>query len=136
VVEETCGSEHSAQRQTTVLLIDDDDAVRWTTAEILRDANHLVVEAADGTDGLERLQDSPIDVVVLDLSMPGTDGYGFLAAVDLPPPVIVVSAFIDDEMDPRFGSKVFGFIRKPAPPTRLLAMVATAVENGPAGRSF
>jgi two-component system, NtrC family, nitrogen regulation response regulator NtrX len=68
-------------------------SVRETTAELLREAGHSVIEVADGVEGLVRLNERPVDVIVLDLRMPRLDGIGFLERCTSPPPVVVVSAF-------------------------------------------
>lgn len=57
-----------------LLVIDDDAAVRQTMRRILQDAGHSVAEADNGTTGLAQLAQSPIDVVLTDIFMPGTEG--------------------------------------------------------------
>src|SRR6185436_17443973 len=57
-----------------LLLIDDDAAVRQMIRRILLDAGHSVIEAANGAVGLEQLVQSPVDVVLTDIFMPGMEG--------------------------------------------------------------
>ena len=62
----------------TVLVIDDVDATRQGLAQLLRLLGYDTREASNGREGLERLREEPdIRVVVLDLLMPGTNGYWF-----------------------------------------------------------
>ena len=104
--------------------------VRDITAAVLRASDHRVIEAADGVEGLERLSQEPVDVILLDLAMPRLGGKGVLEALDHPPPVIVVSAFASDvDVRQRFGSKVVAFLQKPVAPRRLLTVVANAVRG-------
>jgi DNA-binding NtrC family response regulator len=57
-----------------LLVIDDDASVRQTMRRILLDAGHSVIEADNGTTGLAQLTQSPIDIVLTDIFMPGTEG--------------------------------------------------------------
>jgi CheY-like chemotaxis protein len=62
----------------TVLVVDDVDATRQGLAQLLRLLGYDTREASNGREGLQRLRDEPrICVVVLDLLMPGTNGYWF-----------------------------------------------------------
>jgi CheY-like chemotaxis protein len=83
----------TAQTATTVLVVEDDKAVRQTTVELLHSEGYVVVEAVDGIEGLERLREGSFDVVLLDLHLPRLDGIGVLDALEDPPPVVLVSAF-------------------------------------------
>ena len=58
----------------TVLLIDDDDALRGTMRRILERAGHEVLEAADGREGVALFRRRGADVVVTDLIMPEQEG--------------------------------------------------------------
>jgi signal transduction histidine kinase/CheY-like chemotaxis protein len=62
-------------RGRTVLLVDDDDAVREISAGILDDLGYAVVEAGSGGAALEALDNCPqVDLVLLDYAMPGMNG--------------------------------------------------------------
>jgi DNA-binding NtrC family response regulator len=80
----------------TVLIIDDDAALRDGLAETLTDLGHVPRLAASGRDGLAALGHD-IDAVLLDLRMPGgMDGIDVLRRIrseDNPPPVVVLTAF-------------------------------------------
>jgi CheY-like chemotaxis protein len=59
----------------TILLVDDDDAVRDVTTSMLRDAGYVVVEAGSGGAALEVIQSGiALDLVLLDFAMPGMNG--------------------------------------------------------------
>ena len=83
----------------TVLIIDDDAALREGIAETLGDLGHTVEHAADGAAGLARLSRGGVDAVLLDLRMPGMDGLAVLKALrgradrgEAVPPVAVLTA--------------------------------------------
>lgn len=89
-----------------VLVIEDDDSTRETTASILRIAGHTVLTAADGQEALSILEQARPAVILCDLEMPKIDGWAFrriqrqspeLAAI----PFVVISASlaIDDDVD-------------------------------------
>lgn len=61
-----------------ILIIDDEQAIRRLLRVILEGAGHRVSEAADGENGLRELATSRPDLLILDLAMPGTDGFATL----------------------------------------------------------
>jgi signal transduction histidine kinase/ActR/RegA family two-component response regulator len=64
-----------AERRLNVLLIDDEDLVRFATAEMVRELGHHVTEAASGPEALEDLRDGlDVDAVITDYKMPRMDG--------------------------------------------------------------
>src|SRR5437588_1144750 len=77
-----------------ILVIDDDDDVRTLVKTLLSRAGHDVREAGDGRAGLREFFASPADLVVLDVSMPGFDGFETLARLrDLSDvPVLMLTA--------------------------------------------
>jgi CheY-like chemotaxis protein len=58
----------------TVCVIDDDEQVRTTVAEILRCSGYVVVSASDGDEGLEVVEVSHAAIVVTDILMPNREG--------------------------------------------------------------
>ncbi len=109
-----------------VLVIDDDERIRDLLAEYL-DARGLSVEtAADGEEGLARLRGSGFYLVVLDVMMPGPDGFEVCrrlrAFSDLP--VIMLTARGDD-FDRIVGLELGAddYVAKPFNPRELLARI-------------
>jgi DNA-binding NtrC family response regulator len=64
---------------TTVLLVDDEDGVRYALTEVLRDRGYCVVSASSGAQALTALHG--VDVVITDLSMPGMDGLELVSQI-------------------------------------------------------
>ncbi len=63
--------------QVTVLLVEDDEVIRGTTAELLQQGGYVVVDAASAEDAMTALQTVPIDVLVTDVNLPGISGPEF-----------------------------------------------------------
>src|SRR5712692_9171069 len=64
-----------------ILVVDDDDDIRGLLRELLSRAGFEVDEAADGRTALRRLYESPPSLVILDVGMPGMDGYQTLERI-------------------------------------------------------
>lgn len=58
----------------TILIIDDEESIRHLLKEVLVRENHHVLEARDGQEGLTLYQQNKVDLVLMDILMPGTDG--------------------------------------------------------------
>jgi CheY-like chemotaxis protein len=81
----------------TILVVDDDSAIRDALTLLLEDEGYAVRAAPDGLTALEAIAPDPPDLVITDLYMPGLDGLGLIARLrserpDLP--IVVVSAAI------------------------------------------
>lgn len=60
--------------QHSILVIDDDETIRVLLRTILERAGYRVVDSPDGNKGIRRYQESPTDLVITDLIMPGKEG--------------------------------------------------------------
>jgi len=116
-----------------ILIAEDHEGTRESLAEIMKTEGHLVLEAQDGQAALGVLSASPVDVLILDLSMPRVDGIELLGNIDPTPPVVVIySAFAyytPDEVRSQVGSKVFRALHKPIAPARLVSAVTDAIKE-------
>ena len=90
-----------APRKLSILLVDDHAHVRSTTAAVLSDFGHKVIEAADGTDALRVLrQNCNFDLLITDYAMPHLSGTELLrAAQDICPdvPALIVTGYAEAE---------------------------------------
>jgi CheY-like chemotaxis protein len=80
-----------------VLVVEDDDDIRSTLAELLESEGYEVASAPDGMQGLARAQERTPDLILLDLMMPVMNGWEFREQQKRDPaiagvPVVVVSA--------------------------------------------
>jgi DNA-binding NtrC family response regulator len=101
----------------TVLLAEDEPMLRRVVHETLRRAGFLVIDASDGTAGLEILRsDSPIDVLLTDIKMPGLNGYQLAeAALSLRPAmrVMLMTGYADEVMPDAIREASIPILRKP-----------------------
>jgi len=102
----------------SVLVIDDDAAVREAVAEDLKREGYQLHFANNGREGLERVQEVSPTVIILDLRMPVMDGHEFLSHLDLKPSdpysVVVLTAYGDaDSVKSAYDAGVSTFLKKP-----------------------
>ena len=108
--------------------MDDDDAVRSSLAEVLGVSGFTFEVANDGDVALDLLDQLDVKLILLDLKMPRRGGLAVLEALDDPPAVVLMSAFVlDAEMRKQVGGKVSHFLQKPVSPNQLLPIVAGIV---------
>ncbi len=86
-----------SQASVDVLVVDDDEAVRSTSAGILRTSGYTVAAASDGDVALRLLEQQSVGVVLLDMRMPRCDGLSVLEALNPPQLVVLVSAHSLDQ---------------------------------------
>lgn len=116
----------------SILIIDDERAIRNTLKEILGFENHKVLEAADGEEGLEKFQAENPDVVLCDIKMPRMDGLEFLekARQINDTPVIMISGHGTIETAVEAVKKgAFDYISKPPDLNRLLITIRNAIDK-------
>ena len=58
----------------SILLVEDEDALRMTLGDRLRKEGYVVDCAADGEEGFEKATQLPFDLIILDVMLPGRDG--------------------------------------------------------------
>ncbi|MBJ7343354.1 MAG: response regulator, partial [Solirubrobacteraceae bacterium] len=63
------------ERTARILLVDDEQSIQELLSFPLRQDGYEVVQASDGREGLELFRESTFDLVVLDVMMPGMDGF-------------------------------------------------------------
>ena len=116
--------------QALVLAVDDDDAVRTTTADILKGLGYSVVQAASGEAALELLdQDGMIDVLLTDVVMPGMSGAELArrARTSHPRlPIVFISGYADTE-GIAGDTLLHRLVRKPFRPSDLRRQVEAAI---------
>ena len=100
----------------TILLVDDEDSVQKLLAYPLERDGFRVLQARDGEEALERFADERVDLVVLDLMLPGIDGLEVCKRLRAAStvPIIMLTAR-DDELDKVLGLELGAddYITKP-----------------------
>jgi type II secretory ATPase GspE/PulE/Tfp pilus assembly ATPase PilB-like protein/CheY-like chemotaxis protein len=106
-------------RGTCVLLVEDEDQLRRVMKDLLEREGYTVAEAGDGVQALDQVDRLGPDIIILDLNLPGLDGYGVLAQLRSRPatrgiPVVVLTAKGDEDNEVRvFQLGADDFITKP-----------------------
>jgi type II secretory ATPase GspE/PulE/Tfp pilus assembly ATPase PilB-like protein/CheY-like chemotaxis protein len=104
---------------TTVLLVEDEEQLRRVMKDLLEREGYRVAEARDGVQALDQVDRLAPDVIILDLNLPGIDGYSVLAQIRSRPatrtiPVVVLTAKGDEDNEVRvFELGADDFITKP-----------------------
>ncbi|MGI4978201.1 MAG: sigma-54-dependent transcriptional regulator [Janthinobacterium lividum] len=119
----------------TILVCDDDAALREGLAEAISDLGHHVVEAADGHAALDAVAEGGIDAVLLDLRMPGPDGIEVLRRIRArpsPPPVAILTAVAtaQNTIEAMRGGAV-DHLAKPIGPDELADVLARMLQAHP-----
>ncbi|PYO89102.1 MAG: type II secretion system protein GspE [Gemmatimonadetes bacterium] len=113
------GSGAHGQPASKVLLVDDEDSLRKVMRDLLERDGYIVTEARDGVQALDQVDRVGPDIIVLDLNLPGLDGYGVLSHLRSRPataniPVIVLTAKGDEDNEVRvFELGADDFLTKP-----------------------
>ena len=112
----------------TVLLVDDHAEVRSTTAAVLEDSGHQVVQASSGTEALEMMKDRDckFDLLITDYAMPHLSGTEFLREARLicpDVPALLITGYAEAEMIGDRPEDV-EVLLKPFTPTALEASMA------------
>jgi DNA-binding response OmpR family regulator len=116
-----------------VLLIDDDAALAQMLSEYLSRYGLAVDWAKDAEDGLSRLRAAPPDVVVLDVMLPGLDGFGVLPRlreIDDVPLLMLTARGEDTDRIVGLELGADDYLSKPFNPRELLARLKALVRRG------
>jgi len=116
-----------------ILVVDDLDTIRAAISDLLEEAGYCVEEAADGDAALEAIERTHPDLVVLDLILPGRDGFDVLrklAEQESPPPVLVMSGAVSqpDQIHEAHALGAAGYIPKAALEDTIVFRVRSALE--------
>jgi DNA-binding response OmpR family regulator len=125
----------------TILVVEDENAVRGLVARVLTRAGYRVLEACDGEEGLRVAtgHESTIDLVLTDVVMPRMSGREMAGRLkDLYPsvPVLFMSGYTDDALVHHgVRTSEAHFLQKPVEPEMLLAKLAMLLSpaNSPLG---
>jgi two-component system sensor histidine kinase/response regulator len=119
-----------------ILLIDDDEAVRFTFGGVLRDHGYRVIESDSGDAGLELARQQKPDLILTDINMPGGDGQALLqhirADVEISGTQVVLMTGRPDMVSPRRGMAqgADDFLVKPITGDDLITCVDARLKRG------
>ena len=127
--------EEAEVRRKTVLIVDDEAAIREMVSLALETAKFNVLEASDSQEGRAIIIDSQPDVVLLDWMMPGTTGLELLRRLRRDPltekiPVILLTAKTsEDSKITGLDSGADDFISKPFSPKELVSRIRAVIRR-------
>ncbi len=116
-----------------ILIVDDERDLRWVLSGLFREAGFTVSEAANGAEALNKVEETPPDVLLSDVRMPGMSGVDLLRELqrrDRDLPVILLSAVGD--IDTAVGAMkdgAYDFMPKPFEQGRLIRTAERAAEG-------
>lgn len=102
------------------LIVDDEDLARSSLRRMLTDAGgvEIVGEASNGVEALETIAELKPDVVLLDIEMPGFDGFEVAQQLENPSAIVFVTAY-DEYAVRAFEANAIDYLLKPVRPERL-----------------
>jgi nitrogen regulation protein NR(I) len=118
----------------TILVIDDDDQLRISFCKLLREENYSVLGAASGEAGVDIVTQQSLDLVILDMRLPGMDGmetFKQIKKLDPKLPVIIVTAFGTTETAieaTKMGA--YDYVLKPFEIPEMLNLITQAIDAG------
>ena len=117
----------------SILIIDDEKAIRKTLGEILSYEGYKIDDAENGEEGLKKLKEKAYDVVLCDIKMPKVDGIEFLErSKEINPdvPIIMISGHGTIETAVEAVKKgAFDYVAKPPDLNRLLITIRNALDK-------
>ncbi len=123
----------------TILVIDDDDQLRKSFAKLLVEEKYTVLTAASGEEGVELVSHHTLDLVLLDMRLPGMNGmetFKRIKTIDAKLPVIIITAFSTTEIAieaTKLGA--YDYILKPFDIPDMLTLIQQAIDAGYCMRS-
>ncbi|MCI0396023.1 MAG: response regulator [Chloroflexi bacterium] len=115
-----------------ILIADDEPIIRLGLKALLEEAGHQVVIAANGREALQQARRHDVDLAILDIKMPYTDGLEAAAALSrhAPLPIVLLTAFSDQELIEQASElPIHGYLVKPVQPGELAAAMAVATRR-------
>lgn len=128
-------ADRAAVQPSRILVVDDNASNRDLLSRRLQRQGHSVLQAEDGTIALAMVEREHLDLVLLDLMMPGISGYDVLTLLKSDPrsreiPVIMISALTElDAIVRCIEAGADDYLAKPFDPTLLRARVGSSLEK-------
>jgi DNA-binding LytR/AlgR family response regulator len=112
-----------------VLIVDDEALARDRLRRLLADIEGVALtgQAGDGIQAVEMIEQERPDLVLLDVQMPGLDGFGVIEALEEPPPIVFVTAY-DEYAIRAFEVNALDYLLKPVSRERLQKAIRRARE--------
>jgi len=105
------------------MVVDDERDIREAVTDALQDAGYEVLHARDGAEALSKLRAHHPDVILLDLMMPGMNGWEFRAAQQGDPELCTIPVIVLSALGRAAGIEAAEFLQKPFELDQLLTAV-------------
>ncbi|MFP4445597.1 MAG: response regulator [Desulfosudaceae bacterium] len=115
--------------EQTIMVVDDSSSVRKMVAFTLENAGYTVVEAENGRDALEKLNQSAVNLFIVDLNMPHVDGFELTRSVRnlddyrFTPIIMLTTESLEDKKREGKAAGATGWITKPFKPDQLIGVI-------------
>ncbi len=120
--------------RSRILVVDDEESIRDLVRDILEDEKYELLEASDGDEALAIAGREALDLVVLDVNMPGLDGFTVLRRLQETGDVPVIMLSVRDDQADRRDAARFGandYITKPFRNVDLIRRVEAVLQAAP-----
>jgi DNA-binding response OmpR family regulator len=124
------------ERKKRILVVDDDPDILEAVGTVLESQDYEVITASDGEEGLAKLREEHLDLMILDLLMPRMDGFAVCKELKDPRwakyaniPILVLTSVREEaarrryELETGIELGVDDYVEKPIPPATLLHRV-------------
>jgi DNA-binding NtrC family response regulator len=117
----------------TILIVDDEPSVRQSLAAWFEDDGYAIATAQNAAEALKLMQEKPVDIILLDIKMPGMDGLALqdrIREFNTDVIIIIITAFATVDTAVRaLKAGAFDYTTKPVDPDELSHLVKNAVER-------
>ncbi len=118
--------------EKTILIVDDDQNIRTLLKQELEGSKFRIIEATDGYDAVEQVRNNEPDLIILDIMMPGMNGFDVAAVLKNDPllmriPIIILSVVEDRERAEKLGVEIY--MTKPVKSSALTETIDSLLEN-------
>ena len=120
---------------SSILIIDDDEQIRVFLRQVLEEAGYVVIDAPNGQKGLRQFRQTPTDLVITDLLMPGKDGLEVTMALHRESPTVKIIVLTGGSGPRDFldAAKLLGAhrtMKKPVAIAELLQAIQQELQGG------
>jgi DNA-binding response OmpR family regulator len=119
--------------KSSILIVDDEPVTRKSLSDILRLEGYMVASAPNGQAAVEHIRTHHVDLMIVDLRMPGMDGLEVVQVVNQIAPdteIILLTAFASTETAIQaLRLRIHDYLQKPAPPAQIVASVKKGLER-------
>jgi len=123
---------NNIERAKSILVIDDDPSVRKLLQTILEEGDFNVLLAADGIYGMQLVRETKPDLILLDINMPGPDGYQVIQSVresGLTPIIMITGNHSVEATQRCFELGADDFVTKPFRPAEVIARIRAKLKH-------